>query len=484
MKITIVGTGYVGLITAVCFSEIGHDVMGIDIDEKKIKKLQKGIAPIYELGLDELLSRNLKEGRLKFDTDIKKGIEFGEVVFSAVGTPPDMNHWADLQYVEAVAKNFGKYANDYKLFVNKSTVPVGTGDWCYQIIKEALQQRGVDFGFDVVGNPEFLREGAAVKDTMDPDRIIIGTHSKKAREIMQKIYSPIAKSTVPVLYTTLENAELIKYAANSFLATKISFINQMANFCERVGGDITVVAKGIGMDKRIGGRFLHAGIGYGGSCFPKDIKTLIQHGKAFGYDFSILEAVEQVNSGQKEVAFEKLMHLCPDLSDKTIAVWGLSFKPKTDDMREAPSVKLIKKLIGEGAKVNCYDPVAMENAKALLKSGSINFAKDAYEALKNADALLILTEWDTFRAADPTRIKELMKGDIMIDGRNIFEAEEIEKSGLKYFSVGRPDNINQKRKLNIQWLKNRGHGGIKDKTSDDAEVRSEILMAEKISENS
>jgi UDPglucose 6-dehydrogenase len=383
------------------------------------------------------LKRNLKEKKLHFDTDIQKGIEFADVVLSAVGTPPGADHKADLQYVEKVAQSFGKYADRYKLFVNKSTVPVGTGEHCYKIIQKIFQDRGVSFGFDIVSNPEFLREGSAIKDTLDPDRIIIGARTKNAQEIMKKIYSPITKSSIPLILTSLENAEVIKYAANAFLATKISFINQMAQFCEKVGADIQTIAKGIGLDKRIGARFLHAGIGYGGSCFPKDVRALIQHGKSIGYDFNILEAVEQVNQRQKEVVFSKLTTIFPNLAGKTIAVWGLSFKPKTDDMREAPSIVIIKRLVGEGAKVRCYDPVAIENAKTILQAPNIAFTNDAYDAVKEADALLILTEWDTFRAADLVKIKTLMKGTVIIYGRNIFDHEEIEKVGLEYISIGR-----------------------------------------------
>ncbi len=441
MKITVIGTGYVGLVSATCFAEIGHEVMGIDIDKKKIEKLKKGISPIYELGLDELLQRNLKEGNLQFDTDVKKGIEFGDIVFCAVGTPSNLSHGVNMEYVEKVAKSFGDYANGYKLFINKSTVPVGTGKLCNKIIKQIFQKRKVNFGFDVVSNPEFLREGCAIKDTMEPDRIVIGTSSKKAQEIMQKVYSPIAKTIVPWIFTTLENAEIIKYASNAFLATKISFINQVSNFCEKVDADITIVAKGIGLDKRIGSRFLHAGIGYGGSCFPKDVKAFIEQGKNVGCHFNILEAVEQVNQNQKEIIFKKLIGIFPTLAKKTVAIWGLSFKPKTDDMREAPSIVLIKRLVGEGAKVRCYDPVAMKNAKEILHAPNITFATDAYDAATGADVLLILTEWDTFRAADLLKVKTLMRGNIIIDGRNILEPEEITKLELSYLSIGRANKM-------------------------------------------
>lgn len=449
MQITVVGTGYVGLVTATCLAEIGHEVKGIDIDKKKISLLKKGVSPIYELGLDELLQRNLKEKRLTFDTDIEKGIEFGEVIFCAVGTPMDGDHRADLKYVKEVAGDFGKYANAYKIFINKSTVPIGTGELCAEIIESRFRERKVSFGFDVASNPEFLREGSAVKDTLEPDRIILGVRNEKTSDLLKKIYAPIAKAIIPVIVTTIENAELIKYAANAFLATKISFINQMANFCERVGGDVRVVSHGIGLDKRIGSRFLHAGIGYGGSCFPKDVQALIQQGKNVGYDFNILEAVELVNRHQKETVFNKLFDYFPELAGKTIAVWGLSFKPKTDDMREAPSVVLIKKMVGEGAMVRVYDPVAMPNAQKLLRAPNIHFASNPYDAVKDAEALLVVTEWDAFRATDLNKVKTLMKGDVIIDGRNIFDTKEVEASGLKHICVGKISPFVKKRKLHL-----------------------------------
>lgn len=450
MKITVVGTGYVGLVSGTCFAEIGHDVMCVDIDTKKIENLRNNVMPMYEPGLQELVMRNQKEGRLQFSTDVQKGVEFADVVFSAVGTPPDKDHRADLQYVKDVAKSFGKNLNGYKVFVNKSTVPVGTGDICTEIIQKELDMRHVSFDFDVVSNPEFLREGCAVKDTLTPDRIVVGARSEKARGIMRKIYSPIVRTNVPLMFTNIESAEVIKYAANSFLATKISFINEIANFCERVGADISEVSKGIGLDKRIGPRFLHAGTGYGGSCFPKDVQALMASGKDAGYDFRILEEVERVNSHQKELLFRKLHALFPDLSGKTIAVWGLSFKPKTDDMRDAPSIALIKKIIGEGAKVRVYDPVAMENAKKVLKAPDISFAKDPYDAVKGADVLLVVTEWDVFRAVDLKKVQKLMKGDVIIDGRNIYEPEEVADAGFEYFCVGRVFQKQKRRQMKAQ----------------------------------
>ena len=452
MRVTVIGTGYVGLVSATCFAEIGHEVMGIDIDAEKIKKLAQGISPIYETGLDELLQRNVKEGRIRFSTDIQKGIEFAEVVLSAVGTPPDKDHRADLKAVKQVAKSFGMYLNGPKIFVNKSTVPVGTGRACTEIIQKELRSRKASHDFDLVSNPEFLREGAAIKDTMDPDRIVIGADTERAKTVMKKLYAPIVKSVVPILFTSIESAEIIKYASNAFLATKISFINQMANFCERSGADIQDVAKGIGLDKRIGSRFLHAGIGYGGSCFPKDVQALIKEGKAMGYDFNILEAVEQVNKQQKEIFFNKLLTALPILAEKTVAVWGLAFKPKTDDLREAPSILLIKKIIGEGGKVRAYDPVAMDNAKKILRAPNIYFAETPYDAVKGADVLLIVTEWDVFRAADLKRVKSLMKGNLIIDGRNVYTPEEVLESGLKLVSIGRSNPAPYpKASLNIRY---------------------------------
>ncbi|MFH1410423.1 MAG: UDP-glucose/GDP-mannose dehydrogenase family protein, partial [Patescibacteria group bacterium] len=351
MKITVVGTGYVGLVTGTCFAEMGFDVMGVDIDRQKIDNLKNGIMPIYEPGLEEMVRHNQREGRLHFSSDIRKGVEFADVLFSAVGTPPDKDHKADLQYVRQVAKSFGENVSGHKIFVNKSTVPVGTGSECKKIIQAEIDKRGSDATFDIVSNPEFLREGAAIKDTMNPERIVVGVENDRARTVMEKIYRPLTRTGRPLLFTDIKSAEVIKYAANSFLAVKISFINEMANFCERSGADIRTVAKGIGMDSRIGSRFLHAGIGYGGSCFPKDVQALIQKGKEYNYDFKILEAAEQVNDRQKELIFEKLHRHFPDMEGKTIAIWGLAFKPRTDDMRDAPSIKVIKRIQAEGGIV-------------------------------------------------------------------------------------------------------------------------------------
>ncbi len=436
MNIAVIGTGYVGLVTGTCLAELGNNIICVDIDETKISNLKKGKIPIYEPGLEELVLRNHKEGRLDFTTDAKKAIQSSEVVFSAVGTPPDKDHRADLTAVMKVAETFGKHLNGYKVFVNKSTVPVGTSERVREVIQETSNGK---HKFDVTDNPEFLREGTAVKDFMNPDRIVVGIRngSKKARELMEKIYSPLVRAGRPLLFTDIHSAEIIKYASNSFLATKISFINEVANFCELVGADVTEVARGIGLDDRIGPRFLHAGIGYGGSCFPKDVKAFIQTGKDKGYEFLILEAVEEINQTQRLRFFNRFKQKISNLDGKKIAIWGLAFKPKTDDMRQAPSITLIKKLVEENAEIQAFDPVAMDNARAIFKDEKITFAKNPYEAVENADALLILTEWDEFRAIDLEKIRKLMKGNLICDGRNIYKPDEIEKLGFSYKSIGR-----------------------------------------------
>lgn len=434
MKITVVGTGYVGLVTGTCFAELGNDVICLDIDQAKIDRLKKGEIPIYEPGLEELVLRNQKEGRLNFSTDAKAGIEWAEVIFSAVGTPPDKDHRADLSAVKAVAKTVGQNLNGYKVFVNKSTVPVGTSHMVKEIIKENLK---TPMDFDVVDNPEFLREGSAVKDFLNPDRIVCGVESDRAREAMEKLYQPLVRSGRPLLFTDIHSAEVIKYASNSFLATKISFINEVANFCELVGADVTQVAKGMGLDERIGSRFLHAGIGYGGSCFPKDVQAFIQTGKDKGYEFKILEQVEAVNEAQKLRIVEKILKEIPDLNGKTVAVWGLAFKPKTDDMREASSLAIVPKLLEKGAKVRAFDPVAAENAKKILGETNIEYFNSPFDAASGADILVLITEWDEFRALDLQKLKSTMKDAYVFDGRNVYNPEEMRKLGFKYFSVGR-----------------------------------------------
>lgn len=436
MKITVVGTGYVGLVTGTCFAELGNEILCIDIDANKIENLKKGIIPIYEPGLEELTLRNQKEGRLSFSTDVKTGVEWAEIIFSAVGTPQGEDHRADLRYVREVAKSVGEHINGYKVFVNKSTVPVGTSDEVKQIIANTSNNR---FEFDVVDNPEFLREGSAVKDFLNPDRIVCGLEDGKnrAKELMEKLYLPLVRAGRPLLFTDIHSAEVIKYASNAFLATKISFINEIANFCELVGADVTKVAKGMGLDDRIGSRFLHAGIGYGGSCFPKDVKAFIQTGIDKGYEFKILKEVEEVNALQREFFVNKILKEIPDLQEKTIAVWGLAFKPKTDDMREAPCLSIIPKLIEMGAKIKVFDPVATTNAKKIFTDKSIEYFSSPFDTAKEADILLILTEWDEFRSIDLNRLKNEMNGQYIFDGRNIYDPAEMNQLGFMYYSVGR-----------------------------------------------
>lgn len=433
MKIAVIGTGYVGLVTGTCFAELGNDVLCVDIDAAKIERLKQGHIPIYEPGLEELVLRNFKEERLKFTTDVREAVQWAEIVFSAVGTPPDKDHKADLSAVKAVAKSFGEHLNAPKVFVNKSTVPVGTSHMVHGIIAEASGGR---VPFYVVDNPEFLREGSAVKDFLNPDRIVCGVESAEAREAMEKLYQPLVRAGRPLIFTDIPSAEIIKYASNSFLATKISFINEVANFCELAGADVTEVARGIGLDDRIGPRFLHAGIGYGGSCFPKDVQAFIQTGKEKGYDFKILEAVEAVNEKQKMLMVEKLKRAIPDLKGKVLGVWGLAFKPRTDDMREAASLALLPALVEAGATVRAFDPVAMENAEKIL-GDSIEYTSNPYEAAEGADAVLLLTEWDEFRALDLARVKASMRGEHLFDGRNVYEPEEVKKLGFIYEGIGR-----------------------------------------------
>lgn len=435
MKVTFLGTGYVGLVSGACLAEIGHDVICADIDKKKITMLKKGIIPIYEIGLEEIVERNTKEGRLTFTTDLKKAIQESEVVFMAVGTPEDkVTGQADLQYVFAVAETFGKYLDGYKLFVDKSTVPVGTAEKVEEIIKKASKGK---FPFEVVSNPEFLREGAAVKDFQNPDRVVIGTKSERARKMMEQIYRPIARNGRPLMFTDVRSAEIIKYAANAFLAMKITFINEVANFCDVAGGNVKEVAKGLGFDNRIGNRFLYAGIGYGGSCFPKDVKAFIETGREYNSHFHIIETVSGVNESQRIKPFIKLQEVYGDkFKNKTIAVWGLAFKPRTDDIREAPGVENIKLFLEEGCKVKAFDPVAMPNTKKVLEHKNLTYTKKALDALKGADALVICTEWDEFRVVDYKDLKKLMKGTLIYDGRNVLERSEAEANGFTYYGIG------------------------------------------------
>lgn len=432
MKITVIGTGYVGLTLGTCLAELGNDIICVDIDKEKIEKLKKNISPIYEPGIEELLKRNQKVGRLKFITDIKKGIQESDVIFLAVGTPSKQNGAVDLSYVKVAAKSIGEHINGYKVIINKSTVPVGSADLVKNTIKKHQKDK---IEFDVVSNPEFLREGSAVKDFMNPDRVIIGTDNGKAKDIVISIYKPLERPGKPILVTDVKSAEMIKYASNAFLATKISFINEIANLCEKVGADVKKVAQGMGLDQRIGPRFLQSGVGYGGSCFPKDVKALIHTGRENNVTFEILEAVDNVNERQKISLIPKIKLTLGNLKDKKIAVWGLSFKPKTDDMREAPSIAIITQLQQFGAKIRVFDPVAQKEAKKLLKD--VEYAKDPYDAIKDCDALVIVTEWDEFRELDKHKIKTLLKKPNIFDGRNIYEPEEMKKLGFNYFGVGR-----------------------------------------------
>jgi UDPglucose 6-dehydrogenase len=423
MKVAIIGTGYVGLTTGACLADIGHEVFCVDIDKVKIKNLKKGIIPIYEPGLEELVKKN----KINFTTNPAEAITNSEIVISAVGTPMGKDHNADLQYVREVAKTFGQHANNHKVFINKSTVPVGTGEMCKTIINEEFAKRNANFSFEIVSNPEFLREGTAIEDTMKPDRIVVGTESEKAVKTMKKLYESF---DAPIVFTDIKTAEIVKYAANSFLATKISFINEIADFCENSGGNIKDVAKGIGLDKRIGDKFLNAGIGYGGSCLPKDVKALIQKGEEFDTEFEIIKAAEKVNEKRKKSLFKKLQKELGALEGKIIAIWGLAFKPNTDDMREAPSLIIIKELQASGAYIRTYDPEATKNATNLIEPFNIEFCSSAEEAVKNADALLVLTEWDEFKNFDLKKLKSLLKNPLILDGRHIFDKSELNKAGL------------------------------------------------------
>lgn len=434
MNLAFIGTGYVGLVTGACMAELGHTVVCADIDKKKIAKLKRGVMPIYEMGLEDLVEKNVKEGRLSFTTSVKEAVQRSEVVFNAVGTPPHPKTGeADLSYVFAVAESFGKHLNGYKVLVNKSTVPVGTADETRVRVERAARGK---HDFDVVSNPEFLREGAAIKDFLNPDRVVVGTASERARKIMEKIYRPLARSGRPIVFTDVRSAEIIKYASNSFLAAKISFINEIATFCEAAGGNVKEVARGMGLDERIGSRFLYAGIGYGGSCFPKDVQALLRTGEQWKTPFRILAAVEAVNRHQKMKPYRLLREELGPLKGKTVAVWGLSFKPRTDDVREAPALELIRALRKDGARVRAFDPVAMENARAALGATGIRYAKTADEAARGADALVVATEWDEFRSAELSRLRELLKGDLIVDGRNIFDRSEAEAAGFNYRGVG------------------------------------------------
>lgn len=437
MKIAVVGSGYVGLVSGACFAEVGAEVVCIDIDRAKIEGLKNGVIPIYEPGLEELVERNYKEGRLSFSTELGEHIDDVEVVFSAVGTPPDEDGSADLRYVIDVARTFGQNIKKYTILVTKSTVPVGTAEIVKKVIKEELDKRGVDVPFDVASNPEFLKEGAAIKDFMSPDRVVVGVENVRAQEVMTKLYRPFLLNNFRVIFTDIPSAEMIKYAANAMLATRISFMNDIANLCERVGADAAMVRKGIGTDSRIGGKFLYPGCGYGGSCFPKDVKALIKTAESYGYDMKVIKAVEEVNNLQKYVVYEKLLKFYSgNLTGKKVAIWGLSFKPETDDMRESTSLITIEKLKEAGAEVVVYDPVAMDECKRRV-GDAVSYASDMYEAVRGADALLMLTEWKQFRLPRWTRIKELMTTPLLIDGRNIYDSVELAQNGITYKCIGK-----------------------------------------------
>jgi UDPglucose 6-dehydrogenase len=440
MKIGVVGTGYVGLVVGTCFAETGNSVICVDIDERKVKMLRRGKSPIYEPGLDQLIEKNQAEGRIVFSTNLRDAVEKSEVIFLALPTPPSEDGSADLRHVLSVAEQIGHYINGYKVLVNKSTVPVGTADR----VKKAVGKHA-KHPFDVVSNPEFLKEGAAVNDFMKPDRIVIGSSSPRAIAVMQDLYAPFIRTGNPVVITDERSSELTKYAANAFLATKISFMNEIANLCDRVGADVDMVRKGIGSDPRIGTQFLFAGVGYGGSCFPKDVSALGKTATDYDYDFKILNAVQWVNKHQWRIFFNTLLkHFRNQLKGKVIAVWGLSFKPNTDDMREAPSVEIIRELLKRKAKVRVYDPVAMNEAKKYLKN-SVKYCKHNYAALKGADALIVVTEWNEFRRPDFDHMKSLMRGHTIFDGRNIYNPQLLHEKEIVYYGIGRrvPDGISE-----------------------------------------
>ena len=433
MKISVIGTGYVGLVAGTCFAESGNDVICVDIDENKIKVLKRGKTPIYEPGLEELLKKNINEKRLKFTTDLESTVKKTDIIFLALPTPQSEDGSADLQHVLSVAKQVGKFMNGYKVIVNKSTVPVGTAFKVRDIIKKETK-----YDFDVVSNPEFLKEGAAVNDFLKPDRVVIGTSSERAAKIMEDVYGPFVRTGKPILFMDELSSELTKYAANSLLATKVTFMNEIANLCEIVGADVNNVRKGVGSDERIGPQFLFPGVGYGGSCFPKDIAALVKTSDDFGYNFRILKSVEDVNHDQKKIIVKKVLkHFNYNVKGKVIAVWGLSFKPNTDDMREAPSISIINELLKHGIKIQAHDPVAIEEAKKKLGTKIKYFHKN-YDALKGADALVVVTEWNEFRRPDFDKMKKLMKGKVIFDGRNIYDPKVMKQTGFTYFAIGRP----------------------------------------------
>jgi UDPglucose 6-dehydrogenase len=437
MNITIVGTGYVGLVSGTCFAETGIRVTCVDVDQKKIDNLNKGIIPIYEPGLTPMISRNMEKGRLFFSTSLKDSIHDVDAVFIAVGTPPDEDGSADLQYVLGVAREIGKYMNHYTVVVTKSTVPIGTAKKVKAAIAEELEKRGEDIPFDVASNPEFLMEGAGIDDFLKPDRVVIGTESERAQKVMRRLYKPFLMNNHPVIFMDIPSAEMTKYAANSMLATKISFMNDIANLCEIVGADVNNVRKGIGSDSRIGNKFIYPGTGYGGSCFPKDVQALVKTSEQMGHPLEILKSVEFVNNRQKSILYKKVMnHFNGDIKGKRFAIWGLSFKPNTDDMREAPALVVIDKLLKEGAEIVAYDPVAMKECDRRI-GDSIQYAKDQYDALIDADALIVVTEWNEFKVPNFRVMEKLLKTKLIFDGRNIYEMDELIEHNYTYYSIGR-----------------------------------------------
>jgi len=437
MKIIMVGTGYVGLVSGTCFSETGVDVTCVDVDQKKIDDLNNGIIPIWEPGLEAMVTRNVRKERLFFSTSLKNSLKDTQVVFSAVGTPPDEDGSADLQYVLSVAKEVGQNMTDYLVMVTKSTVPIGTAEKVRKVIQDELDKRGEKIPFDVASNPEFLKEGSAIQDFLKPDRIVVGVDSERAEKVMKKLYRPFLMNNHPVILMDIPSAEMTKYAANAMLATKISFMNDIANLCEIVGADAKSVRIGIGSDTRIGSQFLYAGAGYGGSCFPKDVQALIRTSDSYGHSLEILKSVEKVNDRQKSVVYNKLAkHFNHELEGKTFALWGLSFKPNTDDMREAPSLVFIEKMLAEGAKIKAYDPVAINEAKRRI-GDKITYTNDIYEALEDAEALVVITEWSEFRMPNFKKMEKILKNKVIIDGRNIYDPKEIKEMGWIYYSIGR-----------------------------------------------
>ncbi|MBQ3364752.1 MAG: UDP-glucose/GDP-mannose dehydrogenase family protein [Muribaculaceae bacterium] len=440
MKIAVVGTGYVGLVTGTCFSEMGVHVTCVDVDKQKIDSLNKGLIPIYEPGLETLVNKNRKSGRLRFTTSLQDVINEVDIIFSAVGTPPDEDGSADLKYVLDVARTIGQHINRYVLVVTKSTVPVGTATKVKEVINQELRQRGVDIPFDVASNPEFLKEGNAVKDFTSPDRVVVGVESERARKLMARLYKPFMIVSDRLIFTDIPSAEMIKYAANSMLATRISFMNDIANLCELVGADVNMVRKGIGSDTRIGKKFLYAGCGYGGSCFPKDVKALIKTAADHGYPMRVLQAVEEVNADQKLVLYRKIVNCYggdeAQLQGKKVAIWGLSFKPETDDMREAPSLVLIDLLLKAGARVKVYDPVAMDECRRRI-GDKVDYATDMYDAADGADALMLVTEWKELRMPNMETLQSKMAGRLILDGRNILDGEELRQAGFEYHCIGK-----------------------------------------------